>query len=196
MKLGRSTCVLVWVDCVPIYSTARGNCSIYNARHSRSRAGNFNKLVIIYIIKYYMLFYFAKYVIASFHLSPDIVDSLNFVPGRRKCFSAAAIRTAFEADYRQAAGNLVVMQKGLQSFEVQSNRKRKIYWVGSIGPRSIEGPPWERSFRIIRKAPCSILSTASDPHVLHRPWISKSICDTQLTQNHRFSIGSPVCHWH
>jgi hypothetical protein len=35
----------------------------------------------------------------------------------------------------------------------------------------------------------AILSTASEPQVLHRPWVSNVICVRQLTHNHCFSIG-------
>src|ERR1700680_4541459 len=33
------------------------------------------------------------------------------------------------------------------------------------------------------------LSTASDPQVLHRPWVSNVICVRQVTHHHCFSIG-------
>jgi hypothetical protein len=35
----------------------------------------------------------------------------------------------------------------------------------------------------------AILSTASEPQVLHRPWVSNAICVRQLTHHHCFSIG-------
>jgi hypothetical protein len=56
-----------------------------------------------------------------------------------------------------------------------------------------QSPAGVYSCWLIRKESRSILSTESDPQVLHRPWVSKAICARQLTHHHCFIIGSLEC---
>jgi hypothetical protein len=121
--------------------------------------------------------------------------------------SAAAIlpNTGFKTSRNEHLRNLSPQLTRNQHFQEQGVgpprpvRKPLSYMPsGSVesvlGERVLTGFARARMFSstAARETPRLILSIASDPQVLHRPWVSKSIGARQPAHHHFFSIAPPA----
>jgi len=117
-----------------------------------------------------------------------------------KLAGAIFANTGFKASRNEHLRNLSPQLTRNQHFQEEGVgpprpiREPLSYMPSGCGEKALTGFDRARMFSstFTRETPRLILSTASDPHVLHRPWVSKSIGVRQPAHHHFFSIASPA----